>query len=94
MSVKTFLYESVDVWKRVNGTTLARYRCFRLLTTGKYCIQSLDYYHAPFDSCEASQHLDKQYMELLSEEPPEKRSKTFPTLQEAIEYHDDYFENE
>jgi hypothetical protein len=43
---------SIDIWKRVDEKTLARYRCFQILTSGQYCVQSADYYHLPEEAPE------------------------------------------
>jgi hypothetical protein len=76
-------YKALDVWARKNGKAVVRYRCFQLLPDGGYSVQSADHYHAPFDGIRAGQ-LDKQFLELFSEEAPEARSPLFPTVDEAI----------
>jgi hypothetical protein len=86
------MYKSIDIWKRIDEKTLARYRCFQILTSSRYCVQSVDYYHLPFDEAQALQ-LDNQFLELLSEEAPEVRTETYATLEEAIRMHDQEFEN-
>jgi hypothetical protein len=66
-----------------------RYRCFEIISTGKFCVQSADFYR----SKNVDAFLDKQFIELLSEEAPELRSKTFDTIEEAIEWHNQEFSN-
>ena len=78
------MYESVDVWKRVDEQMLARYRCFRSLENNKYYVQSFDYYRVPFDAAQIA-FLDNQFLELMVEESPDKRSDGFDSLDEAIE---------
>jgi len=83
-------YRSFSVWKRLGGGRLARYRCFEVLETGKFCVQSCDFYRTP---CERSDidHLDSQFLELLAEEAPDVRHGSFSTLEEAISDHDQNF---
>jgi hypothetical protein len=76
-------YKVLDVWSRKNEKTVVRYRCFQLLPDGGYSVQSADHYHAPFADIR-TEELDKQFLELLSEEAPEARSPLFPTVDEAI----------
>lgn len=80
------LYRSIDVWRRMPNGQLARYRCFELLSQGRYCVQSLD-----FVSSEQQALLDRQFVELLSETAPDERAASYPTLEEAIAAHDREF---
>jgi hypothetical protein len=86
------MFEAVDVWARGEGV-LYRYRCFRRLADGEYCVQSRDVV-TPDAHGVASQHLDGQFIELLLEEDPTVRSPTFATLQEAIADFDAHFGND
>jgi hypothetical protein len=80
------LYRSFDVYKRTD-TGLVRYRCFQTTPGGFYCVQSSDFIqNRTFDKS-----LDDQFIELLSEEAPDKRSSAFPTIEEAIAHHDSEF---
>jgi hypothetical protein len=76
-------YKAIDVWSRKDDGRIVRYRCFQLLPDGGYCVQSADYYHAPFGDARPAQH-EKQFLELLLEEAPKVRSPLLPTLIEAI----------
>ena len=91
--MKNKLYEAIDVWKRVSEKQLVRYRCFRILLLNKFCVQSADGYYLPFDEKLNRQH-DKQFLELLLENAPDKREKTYSTLEEAIEAFEKDFQEE
>jgi hypothetical protein len=81
------LYQAIDVWKRVSETDLLRYRCFRNLATNKFSVQSADFYRLPLDAAQAA-NLEKQYLELLEEQEPDKRAGSFDSVEEAITAHD------
>ena len=77
------IYKAIDVWERKDGRTVVRYRCLESLDTGKYCVQSADFYH---DSKKSSE-LDRQFIELFTEQDPAQRSGEHTTLQSAIAAH-------
>jgi len=83
------MFTSIEVWKRVDERTAIRYRCFRSLGTGKYSV-SADFYQLPLDPARIPT-LDEQYIELFIEQPPDVRSGSFDTIEEAIAAHDDEF---
>ncbi len=87
------LFEAIDVWRRISETRLVRYRCFRELSSGRYSVQSADFYRVPLDS-ELAIESDKQYIELLAEQAPAERSHLFDSLEAAIKAHDDEFSSE
>jgi hypothetical protein len=80
-----------DVWKRNGMAGLVRYRCFEDITTGRFCVQSADFYKSPVTIDRVSQ-LEMQFIELLLEESPFLRSGSFDTVEEAIAEHDKSFE--
>jgi hypothetical protein len=84
------MYESIDVWRRSRDGSLRRYRCFRALGSGQYCVQSMDVLRPPIDEGRLRE-LQIQFHELLAEVDPVERSGGFPTLQEAIADHDAAF---
>jgi hypothetical protein len=84
------MFTSIEVWKRVDERTAIRYRCFRSTGTGKYSVQSADFYHLPLDRARIPT-LDEQHIELFIEQPPDERSGSFDTIEEAIAAHDDEF---
>ncbi len=84
-------YKAIDVWKRLDDGRLVRYRCFQVVSTGRYCVQSADYYNLPL-SIEEDRRFDRQFKELLIEQAPEHRSETWVTLEEAVLNHDREFE--
>jgi hypothetical protein len=87
------MYKSIDIWKRLDGKTLVRYRCFEILASNRFCVQSSDHYRLPLDEPQLAQ-ADRQFLELLIEEAPEARAETYPTLEEAIRMHDRDFGNQ
>ena len=91
--MSTAMYKSIDIWKRLDGKTLVRYRCFEILTSNRFCVQSSDYYYLPLDAPQLARS-DRQFLELLIGEAPEVRTETYPTLEEAIRMHDLEFGNQ
>lgn len=87
------LYKSLDVWKRT-GAGLTRYRCFETVPGRRYCVQSADMYPYPAGAANEGSWLEKQFLELLSEEAPDERSGTFATLEEAIAAHEAEFQSD
>jgi hypothetical protein len=86
----SMLFKSVDVWKRLHNGDAIRYRCFELIPSGRYCVQSADFYRRPLDD-KSGGFLDRQFIELLLQQAPEDRTQTFSTLEEAIANHDEEF---
>jgi hypothetical protein len=84
------LYRVIDVWKKLDGTSAIRYRCFKSLNSKRYCVQSADFYRLPLDQKQVSS-LDAQLVELFVEQEPSSRSAEYPTLEEAIAAHDKDF---
>jgi hypothetical protein len=77
------MFKAIDIWKRLDDMVAIRYRCFQHLADGQFCVQSADYYHLPLHDDQV-RSLDKQFLELLIEESPDRRSVLYPTLEEAI----------
>ena len=87
------LYEAVDVWRRFSEEELVRYRCFRVLPEGRYCVQSADHYHLPLAENLGRQD-EEQFIKLLAKEAPDARGKTYDTIEEAIDmFEKDFDEN-
>ena len=86
------LYEAINVWRRTAADGLICYRCFRLVPGGGFCVQSADSFHSSVDATRAGQ-AERQFLELLSEDAPDKRSRVFPSLEEAISAFDREFGN-
>ena len=85
------LYKAIDVWRHQAGGAI-RYRCFQVLPSGHFCVQSADFYRLPSDEKQES-FLNYQFLELLIEQPPDERTQTFETLEEAVSRHDEEFGN-
>jgi hypothetical protein len=86
------IFESISVWKRNSNKTLRQYRCFRNLKTGRFSVQSCDFYPESITPDKDS-FFEKNFLELLLESSPEERSGGFASLAEAIEAHDRDFED-
>jgi len=86
------LYEVVDVWRREADGSLLRFRCFRVLPEGTFCVQSADHYRASFPPGHERQ-MEEQFRTLLGEEAPDVRGHTWPTLEQAISAFEREFEN-
>ena len=84
------LYQAFDVWKRISKNRLVRYRCFKHLPSGKFSVQSADFYSVPPDIGCISEH-GTQYLELLAEQAPDERSGAFNSIEEALESHEKTF---
>ncbi|MCI0538650.1 MAG: hypothetical protein L0Z50_25870 [Verrucomicrobiales bacterium] len=83
---------AIDVWKRLDNNGVIRYRCFRVLPDDKYCVQSADFYRLPLEP-NTIQNMERQFLELLLQQAPDERAKTFASLEEAIANHDKQFGN-
>lgn len=84
------MFKAIDVWKRINDSSVIRYRCFERITDGQFCVQSADYYYFPLDPKQI-ETLDRQFLELLIEESPDHRSSLHSTLEAAIAQYDQDF---
>jgi alpha-ketoglutarate-dependent taurine dioxygenase len=90
--MKGELYRAIDVWVRLGEKELACYRCFEVLASGKFCVQSKDFFRPPFDAKKCLEH-QSRFLELLADVAPEERDDLFDSLEEAIEEHDAGFAN-
>jgi hypothetical protein len=77
------LYRAVDVWERQDEHTVIKYRCFQSLSSGKYCVQSADF----FRSGTQPRVSDDHYVELFLQQDPTERAGEYITLEEAIAAH-------
>ncbi len=84
------LYRYVPVWSRDDGR-LSLYRILEIIGIG-YVVQSRDYVDADLKQ-EQMRHLDQQFIELLSEEPPERRMSPEPSIQQAVAAFDKEFQD-
>jgi hypothetical protein len=84
-------YREISVWERRATGQLVRYRCLELLPEGGFCVQSADFYRPGHNWAEQDRMLTQQFIELLVEDSPERRSRTYTTLREAIERHQQEF---
>jgi hypothetical protein len=84
------LFEAIDVWRRFSRARVVRYRYFRNVLTGRYSVQSADFYDMPLDSRQAAR-MERQYVELIAEQAPDERAGSFESIEAAIEAHDQDF---
>jgi len=81
------LYKTIDVWVRKDNRTVVRYRCFESLDSGRFSVQSADFYR----DGKPSANLDNQFVELFTEQDPSKRSGEHASLKAAIDAHNREF---
>jgi len=81
------LFEEIVVWKRAGDGHAVRYCCFRDLASGRYAVQSADFFLLPIDDARWMQS-ERQKLELLIESSPGERSGWFDSVEEAIAQHD------
>ena len=87
------LFQEIKVWHRKGDGLAIRYGCFRDLASGKFAVQSADFFRLPLDAILVRQ-LDAQFMELFMDASPLDRCDWFDSLELAIEAHDREFSNE
>ena len=80
------LYRQITIWKRTEAGAV-RYVCFEDIASGRFCVQSADFFHAPATS-RNREFLEAQIPELFVEQDPGERAGWFSSLMEAIEDHD------
>jgi hypothetical protein len=85
------LFVELNVWKRIDDTTLIRYRCFRVIPDHVFFVKSSDFYYYPLDEKQITERehyfLDSLFQDALEELPEE----VYETLEEAIQMHDEAF---
>lgn len=77
------LYKQFDVWKWVTPRKAVRYRCFQLLADNRFCVQNADIFEKPF-TLEQERNAEREFISQFIDQPPNKRRKTFKTVEEAI----------
>jgi len=86
-------YRSFCIWERASEGVY-RYRIFENLLTGKFTVQMRDFFGRENSvSKDQIQNLEKYFVELFTETPPEGRGGSFGTIQEAIISFDQEFKN-
>ena len=86
------LYRLINVFRRVGSEKAIIYRCFELISEGRFVIQSADWIQLPVNS-ETMSHHERQLWELFCEEAPEQRSVPYASIEEAIAAFDAEFGN-
>lgn len=83
------LYRYIPVWRREpEGAKL--YRCFEIVGTGGYVVQSADYFTSKTWPTREAQ-MEVQVIELFLEQRPEERISPRPSIEDAIEYFESSF---
>ena len=90
--MKKKLFKFFDVWERSEKDYAIRYRCFEVLGEHKFGVQNADFLRHPISNAQQID-FDNQFLELLIEVSPEKRTEVYPTLEEAIKRHKDEFDD-
>lgn len=86
------LYKLTNVFRRISAEKAIIYRCFELIPEGGFVVQSADWINLPVDS-ETMNHHERQLWALFCEEPPERRSVPYASIEEAIAAFDTEFGN-
>ena len=86
------MFKAIEVWERTDSDAVC-YRCFQSLKTGKYSVQSADFYRLPLNADQLAQ-LRRQRIELFIEQAPDERSGAFENLEAAIEAHKTQFSSQ
>lgn len=84
------LLRELFVWKRLGAGEAVRYVCFEDLSTGRFCVQSADFYRLPVKP-ELLRQLELQAVELFLEQSPLDRCEWHASVEAAIEAHDRHF---
>ncbi|MFC4159284.1 hypothetical protein [Chitinimonas lacunae] len=84
------LFKEVMIWKRTGETSAVRYSCLQDMLTGKYAIQSADFFRLPIEG-EQFRIFERQFVELLLDVSPRDRCMWFESPEEAITAHDHDF---
>ncbi len=85
------LFQEMPVWARISDTLAIKYCGLRHLETGRYAIQSADYFYLPVDE-QQLRHSAKQFVELFIETSPVERCDWFDSLPAAIHAFNQLFE--
>lgn len=81
-------FKEINIWKPVDGRTVARYRCFEILPDGKFFVQSKDHIYEDSDKV-YRENLEMYFIESLSSENFEQMlSEACSTIEEAIAKHE------
>lgn len=83
MSSKSKLYKPIDVWKKQENSSLIIFRCFEIVGKNRFVVQSVDFFHDLPDFSSLNL-FEKQQIELFIETLPNKRSKSYSSLEKAI----------
>jgi hypothetical protein len=80
------LYQELVIWRRNDEKSAIRYVCLMNLATGKFSVQSADFYRLPLSPQDLAQ-FQKQFVELFCESDPAERAGAFDSAEEAIAAH-------
>ena len=84
------LFVDLKVWRRDVDGVAVLYRCLRDDETGRYAVQSADFFRLPVDGARIESS-DRQFVELLIEQSPLERCEWHPSVAAAIAAHERAF---
>lgn len=79
-------FQETFVWRRLSEKSAVRYSCFLCIESGKYAVQSADFFNLPL-SAEQMARSSKQFIELFIEVPPSERCTWHDSVSDAISAH-------
>ncbi len=94
MNKKSYdFFQEFNVWKRIDDTSVMRYRCFRVLPDEGYYVQSADNFYYPLDQKQVIQ-LECSFVDSLFQDGLEaiSQNELRKTLEEAIAFFEEGFE--
>ncbi len=84
------LFKEVRIWRRPSDILAIRYSCLEEVISGKYAVQSADFFRVPLEKSQFQQ-FEQQFVELFIEISPLERCDWFNSLEDAIASHDKDF---
>ncbi len=59
-----YLYKRIDIWKKIDDKTWTRYKCYEVLSLGKFFVTGQSYYRKGFDDVEHKTYAES-FFEIL-----------------------------
>ncbi len=89
---KERLFKEIIIWKPVDEKSVERYRCFEILSEGKFFVAQRDHFHEDFTEKEWKQ-FDNYFFESISGDNfDEMATEACQSVEEAIVAFDSEFE--
>jgi hypothetical protein len=90
MATGTEFFVETSIWRRVDETTVIRYRCLQDMNTKEFAVQSADFFRLPLNE-KQFRFSEKQFVELFAEQFIRERCDWFESADGAIRVHDEEF---